>query len=123
MQRDADLGRAPDVDRTLLRAPTSRSEMAFIQIMTYTTSRRDELDAAKRQWVEDTDEVSRVRRRLLLRDRERQDHYVEVVFFDSYEDAMHNSRLPATVQLSKLCEQLCDGAFEFSNLDVVMDGF
>jgi hypothetical protein len=97
--------------------------MAFVQIMTYTTSRRDEMDAAIEQWVTDTDEVRRVRRRLLLRDRHAADTYVEVVFFDSYEDAMHNSTLPATGVLATSMLALTDAGFDFQDLDLVRDGF
>jgi hypothetical protein len=64
--------------------------MPFVQIMSYTTTNRAEMDAALQQWQEDTRDVRRARRRLLLQDRDAAHRYVEVVFFDSYEDAMHN---------------------------------
>jgi hypothetical protein len=95
--------------------------MAFVQIMTYTTSKRAEMDAALHQWLEDTEDVRRSRKRILLKDREADDRYVEVVFFDSYEDAMHNSTLPATGALSEQFVALTDGGFHFQNLDVVAD--
>ena len=44
--------------------------MTFVQIMSYTTSQRAEMDAALQQWLEDTQDVRRARRRLLLKDRE-----------------------------------------------------
>ena len=95
--------------------------MAFVQIMSYTTTKRDEMDAATRRWVTDTESVSRVRRRLLLRERGTDDRFVEVVFFDSYEDAMHNSTLPATGELSRAFAQLVDDGFHFQNFDVLAD--
>jgi hypothetical protein len=95
--------------------------MAFVQIMSYTTSQRAEMDAALQQWLEDTRDVRRARRRLLLKDRSEAHRYVEVVFFDSYEDAMHNSNLPATGALSRSFDSLSDGGCHFENFDVVDD--
>ena len=95
--------------------------MAFVQMMTYTTTKRDEMDAATRRWVTDTDEVSRVRRRLLLRERGTEDQFVEIVFFDSYEDAMHNSTLPATAAMSRAFDELSGDGFHFENFDLVDD--
>jgi hypothetical protein len=95
--------------------------MAFVQIMTYTTTKRAEMDAALQRWLEDTRDVRRARKRLLLKDRAAQDRYVEVVFFDSYEDAMHNSTLPATGFLSGEFAALTDDGFHFQNLDLLED--
>jgi hypothetical protein len=78
------------------------------------------MDAALEQWLEDTEDVRRARRRVLLRDRAETDRYVEVVFFDSYEDAMHNSSLPATTALSARFVALAE-EFTFTDLDVVTE--
>jgi hypothetical protein len=105
-------------------APTLRTTgsegitMAFVQVMTYKTEHRAEMDAALQRWLEDTQDVRRARRRLLLRDRNAEDSYMEVVFFDSYEDAMHNSRLPATTMLSQQFERLISDGFHFRDFDV-----
>jgi hypothetical protein len=96
--------------------------MAFVQIMSYTTTKRAEMDGVLQQWLEDTTNVRRSRRRMLLKDRDAEDRYVEVVFFDSYEDAMHNSSLPATAGLSRAFDELSDGGFHFENFEVVEDG-
>jgi hypothetical protein len=95
--------------------------VAFVQIMSYNTTQRAEMDAAIEQWKADTQDVRRSRRRLLLKDRDEPDRFVEVIFFDSYEDAMHNSRLPATNALSSTFASLITDAFEFQNLDVVAE--
>ena len=95
--------------------------MAFVQIMAYETTQREEMDAALQQWLEDTRDVRRARKRLLLKDRDGEHRYVEIVVFDSYEDAMHNSNLPATGALSRSFEELSDGGFHFENFDVVAD--
>jgi len=95
--------------------------MAFVQIMSYTTTKRDEMEAALVQWLEDTRDVRRARKRLLLRDRSAANRYVEIVFFDSYEDAMHNSKLPATEALSRSFTELSEDGFHFEDFDVVTD--
>ena len=92
--------------------------MAFVQILTYSTTKRAEIDAAIEQWKDDTEDVRRSRRRLLLADRDVPDRYVEVVLFDSVEDAMHNSGLPATTVLSRVFEA-CAEDLTFQNLDLV----
>jgi hypothetical protein len=97
--------------------------VAFMQILTYSTSKRAEMDAARRQWIEDTEDVRRARNRILLRDRESTERYVELLFFDSYEDAMHNSSLPATRVLAEAAVSFTEGGLEFQNLDVVDEGF
>lgn len=94
--------------------------MAFVQVLTYRTSKRAEMDAVLEQWLADTEDVRRSRRRMLLRDRSNPDCYVELVFFDSYEDAMHNSGLPATTALSAVFTGLVEGGtIGFQDLDVV----
>lgn len=95
--------------------------MAFVQVMTYKTEHRAEMDAALQRWLEDTQDVRRARKRLLLKDREAEHSYTEVVFFDSYEDALHNSWLPATTMLSREFERLTVDGFQFRDFDVVAD--
>lgn len=95
--------------------------MAFVQIRSYTTTRRDELDATESEWLEDTQGVRTARRRVLLKDRDVPDRYVELTFFDSYEAAMHNSMLPATSTISDASSALVEGGFEYQNLDVLRD--
>jgi hypothetical protein len=89
--------------------------------MTYKTEHRAEMDAALQRWLEDTEDVRTARKRLLLKDRDAEDSYTEVVFFNSYEDAMHNSTLPATNVLSREFERLTVDGFHFRNFDVVAD--
>lgn len=97
--------------------------MSFVQIMEYTTERRAEMDDATAEWLADTEEVRTVRRRLLLRDRDNPARYLEVLFFDSFEDAMHNSGLPASALVSQRAAELTEHGLTFHNLDVVAEGF
>jgi len=95
--------------------------MAFVQIRTYSTSDRAAFDEVEREWLEDTEGVRTVHRRVLLEDRDSPGRYVELMFFDSYEDAMHNSMLPATATISGRAAALTADGFEFQNLHVRRD--
>jgi hypothetical protein len=95
--------------------------MAFAQIIEFTTTRPDEVAALVAQWHEDTDQVRNDRRRLVLSDRDNPGHYFNVIFFDSYEDAMHTSMLPATAVLADGVAAVSQGPVTFHNLDIVVD--
>ena len=95
--------------------------MAYVQIRSYATSRREEFDAVESEWLEDTEGVRTVRRRILLEDRDVPGRYVELSFFDSYEDLMHNSMLPATSTIAGRTEGLTEDGFSFQNLRIVRD--
>lgn len=95
--------------------------MAFVQIIELRTSRPDEMEAVADEWEKATENKRTARRRVLCRDRDASDHYVNIVFFDSYEEAMANSALPETDEMSKKLADLTDGAPTFYNLDVVDD--
>ena len=49
------------------------------------------------------------------------DRYFNIVFFNSYEEAMQNSSLPETDTFSKKMMGLADGPPTFYNLDVEDD--
>ena len=91
----------------------------FVQIIEMQTSRIDEFDAL-------LDELRArgpmpVVRATMAADRDRPGYYFNIVEFDSYEEAMENSDLPATRELSEKMMALADGPPTFLNLDVVED--
>lgn len=90
----------------------------FIQIVSFTTSRIDEVHALADEMAAQR-EGGTVSRLALNADRDRPNHYVTVIEFDSYESAMENSRRPETNEFSSRMAALCDGPPTFSNLDVV----
>jgi hypothetical protein len=57
----------------------------------------------------------------LCRDRNDESHLFNIVLFDSYEEAMENSALPVTQELSQKLAALMDGAPVFYDLDVLED--
>jgi hypothetical protein len=95
--------------------------VAFVQIIEYRTSKPDQMQAVADEWVEATEGKRKARRRVLCQDRDSNGRYFNIVFFDSYEDAMENSAMPETDRLSKKLMGFADGPATFYNLDVVDD--
>jgi len=89
----------------------------FVQIIEYTTSRFDEIKALGEQRV-DSDPDSLARRVTVTEDRDRPGTYLTIVEFDSYDDAMANSKRPETQQFAEQMQKLADGPPRFYNLDV-----
>ena len=95
--------------------------MGFVQIIEFRTSKIDDMRAVGDEWEAAAGADSKARRRVLCRDRDTEGRYFNIVFFDSYEEAMENSDLPATRELSEKMMALADGPPTFFNLDVVED--
>jgi hypothetical protein len=93
----------------------------FVQIIEFRTSRYEEMERVGDEWQAAAGGDSKARRRVLCQDRDDPGRYVNVVFFDSYEEAMENSNLPVTQEFSKRMMALADGAPRFVNLDVVQE--
>ena len=95
--------------------------MSFLQIIEFTSSRVDELDALLDEWLERTQGKRTAIRGVQARDRDRPNTYVQIVEFPSYEEAMANSELPETAEVAARLAELCDGPPTFRNLDVARD--
>jgi hypothetical protein len=92
--------------------------MPFIQTIEFTSTRLDELEALMEEWKERTDGRRTARRAVLAADRERPNVYVQIVEFDSYDEAMENSSLAETSEFAERIVRLCDGPPQFRNLEV-----
>lgn len=95
--------------------------MGFVQIIEFRTSKADEMKALGDEWEKAAQGDSTARRRVLCQDRDNPGRYFNLVFFDSYDDAMKNSELPVTGEFAARMSQLVDGDMSFVNLDVVED--
>ncbi|MEU0373826.1 ester cyclase [Streptomyces sp. NPDC006283] len=95
--------------------------MKFMQIIDYKTADFDGLNAVMDKWVEQTRGKRTTGHAVTGRDRSASNHYVDIVEFDSYEDAMKNSRLPETDSMFQEMVSLCDGMPSFTDLDVVRE--
>jgi hypothetical protein len=95
--------------------------MAFVQIIEFRTSDIDAMEEVGRRWEEATAGTRTARRRILCRDRNDASRFFNVVFFDSYESAMENSRLPATERFSAEMMGYAQGPPTFYDLDIIDD--
>jgi quinol monooxygenase YgiN len=90
----------------------------FIQIIEFTTSRPEEIRSLVDRLREEGDGFGGVVRSTLTEDRDRPGHYLNIVEFDSYEEAMANSNRPEVSAFAARMAELCDGPPRFYNLDV-----
>jgi len=95
--------------------------VTFIQVIDYHTSHEDEMRALGDEWERASGDRQSTNRVIVVRDRDDQTHYQNIVFFDSYESAMENSNLPETTEFAKRMMELVDGQTIFLNLDVIED--
>jgi hypothetical protein len=95
--------------------------MGFVQMIEFRTSKVDEIRALANEWEKAAEGKQKVRRRILCEDRDNRGRFFNIVFFDSYEDAMKNSSLPETSSFSEKMAGLTEGSPAFVNLDVVED--
>ena len=93
--------------------------MGFIQIIEFRTSKADEMRAMADEWEQASADGRTATRRITCEDRDTPGRYFNIVFFDSYEDAMKNSELPATGEFAAKMAALTDGSPTFYNLNVV----
>jgi quinol monooxygenase YgiN len=95
--------------------------MTFIQLVEYTTSKPEEVADVVAEWQRATEGKRTARRVLSTRDRDNPERYCDIVFFDSYESAMENSKRPETQEYSRRMGELVDGEPTFRNLDLLED--
>ena len=94
----------------------------FVQIIEYRTSKPDEVEAlmedfrAKREADDDGVAPSRG---LTCADRDEPGRYFAIIEFNSYEEAMENSKRADTTEMSEKMMALCDGPGTFYNLDLL----
>ena len=81
--------------------------------------RRDE--AVGDEWEAAIGADRKAVRRVMCKDRDSDSRYFNIVFFDSYEEAMENSKHAVTQEFSAKMMALGDGEPTFYNLDVLDD--
>jgi hypothetical protein len=95
--------------------------MAFIQIIDFHTTRLEEGLPLVEEYLTKTEGRRTAGRSILCQDRADPNHYLNIVFFDSYESAMENSQLPETAELATKLGELADGPETFLDLEVLDD--
>lgn len=95
--------------------------MTFVQLIDCRTSRFDEMNRLMDTWVEQTRGRRTATHNVIGKDRTDDSHFIEIVEFPSYEEAMRNSGLPETGRIFREMVALCDETPTFTDLDVVRD--
>lgn len=95
--------------------------MTFVQLIDCKTTRYDDMNRLMDSWAEATQGKRTATHAMIGKDRSADNHYVEIVEFPSYEDAMRNSKLPETDKIFQEMVALCDEMPTFTDLDVVRD--
>jgi len=93
----------------------------FIQTIGYTTSKPDEIRALSEAFDRDNPDAPGFRSAKVLKDRDRENAFMIVAEFDSYELAMENSARPETDAFAKRLGELIDGPPEYRNFDVLSE--
>ncbi|PKT69365.1 ester cyclase [Streptomyces populi] len=95
--------------------------MTFVQLIDCKTSRFDEMNQLMDTWVEKTQGRRTATHSVIGKDRSDANHFVEIVEFPSYEEAMKNSNMPETEKIFQEMVALCDEMPTFTDLEVVRD--
>jgi len=95
--------------------------MTFVQLIDCRTNRFDEMNRLMDTWVEQTKGKRTATHNVIGKDRSDASHFIEIVEFPSYEEAMRNSNLPETDRIFREMVALCDETPTFTDLDVVRD--
>jgi heme-degrading monooxygenase HmoA len=94
--------------------------MTFVQTISFTTSRLNELRALEQEFEgEQGGQAPGFRSTRILKDRDRENAYMVVAEFDSYELAMENSARPETDAFARKMAGLVDGPVAYGNYDVI----
>jgi hypothetical protein len=104
---------------SLRDAPLDTAPGAFLQVLEFRTDQLEDFDEAVEEWMREIGAERTARWFVLGADRDRPGVHMEVVEFPSYEDAMTNSKHPATAAIAERMNTLVDGEVTFRNLDVV----
>jgi hypothetical protein len=126
--RTAELGDPVRSERWLDTKPVSSRvsrkkgarRVPFIQIVEFTTADIDAVRAIDDEWTNASKGKRTARRQILTQDRNNPERYLALVFFDSYESAMYNSKLPETATFSERFRQATK-ELTFHDLDVIGD--
>ncbi|MFI5677863.1 ester cyclase [Streptomyces cellulosae] len=95
--------------------------MTFVQLIDCRTDRFDEMNRLMDTWVEQTKGKRTATHAVVGKDRSDASHYIEIVEFPSYEEAMRNSGLAETDRIFRDMIALCEETPTFTDLDVVWD--
>jgi|tagenome__1003787_1003787.scaffolds.fasta_scaffold20360275_1 hypothetical protein len=93
----------------------------FVQVIECRSHQFDEIQKLESEFLAATKGKGTILRRIITRDRSDATRYLIFVFFDSYESAMENQKLPELAEFGKQQAQYLDGPMTFTDLDLVSD--
>jgi hypothetical protein len=93
----------------------------LIQLIEYWTDRFDEVDSLLTDWITDSQGQRTATRTRVGQDRHDPQHYIEVLEFNSVEDAELNSQLPVTDAVHQRFVPLCSRGPFFTDLLIHRD--
>ncbi|MFD5402133.1 hypothetical protein [Streptomyces griseorubiginosus] len=97
--------------------------MKFVQIIGFATERLEEMQQLMEEAGQRTEgRTGGPTHRMLLKDRDKPNHYLAVLEFESYEEAMRNSDDPETSKLAEQLGALSFGERVYTNCDVLDSG-
>ena len=95
--------------------------MRFIQTISYTTSRPDDMRALAEGFQQENPAAPGIIGIKLLKDRDRGNAYLLIAEFESYDVAMENSARPETDAFAKQMSALADSGPEYGNYDLIQE--
>ncbi|WP_232248467.1 methyltransferase domain-containing protein [Streptacidiphilus rugosus] len=87
----------------------------------YETTEEDRVDRLMDEWLRITEGKRTAHHATTGKDRDKPSHFMQIVEFPSYEEAMRNSDLPETRHLAEELREACVEAPRFVNLEVTRD--
>jgi len=93
--------------------------MKFVQTISFTSTQIDEIQAMAQEFESTIGDNRGFGRTLILKDRDRENGYLIVAEFESYDVAMENSARPETDAFAQKMAALVDGEVSYGNYDVV----
>ncbi|MFL5996934.1 MAG: hypothetical protein ACJ736_21955 [Streptomyces sp.] len=97
--------------------------MTFVQIIGFETERLEEMQQLLQEAGErNAGGAGGPTHRMLLKDRDKPHHYLALIEFDSYDEAMRNSDDPETGKLAEQLGALSIGERVYINCDVLESG-
>ncbi|MFJ9003329.1 hypothetical protein [Streptomyces canus] len=97
--------------------------MKFVQIIGFETERMEEMQLLLQEAGQrNAGRAGGPTHRMLLKDRDKPNHYLALLEFDSYDEAMRNSDDPETSKLAEQLGALSIGERVYTNCDVLESG-
>ena len=93
--------------------------MNFIQTISFTTTRMDEMQKVMDSYGDEPQARSGFLGAKVVKDRDNENAYMVIAEFESYELAMENSARPETDAFAKKMAEVTDGPPTFGNYDLV----